>query len=148
MLHLNPIRGKGISAWISAWMRVAGAHVGAWKVRGELQPVARAAIGVVWTLTTNAPHAMLREPPGQRQARGPKPPDFDTSRHRQDLSFLVQESQCLMVLCVKTATSIAHPKLRNVPIIMYSATLRWVVSLISPKRRIDFAAMRKPILVG
>ena len=117
-------------------------------LEGESSSPSRAAIGVVGALKTNAPHAMLREPPGQRQARGPKPLNFDTIRHRQDLSFLVQEIQYLMVLCVKTATSIAHPKLRNVPIIMYSATLRWDVSLISPKRRIDFAAMRKPILVG
>lgn len=57
-------------------------------------------------------------------------------------------NQCWIACLVSTEIDNAQPKLRNVPMMMYSATLRWLAFLISPNRRIDLAAIRNPIPVG
>jgi len=66
-------------------------------------------------------------------------------RAGRTVAGLAQRIQYPIALCVSNEISNAQPKLRNVPIMMYSATLRWLASFISPNRRIDFAAIRKPI---
>lgn len=54
-------------------------------------------------------------------------------------------NQTWSVCCVNPAMTIAHAKLRNVPIMTYSVAARWCQFLMSPNRRIDFVAMRNPI---
>ena len=72
----------------------------------------------------------------------------ETTRSRKDCQVSFTHPRTTYTIfnsaCVARLTTIASRKLAKVPIMMYSACLRFSLSFNSPKRKMDFAATRKP----